>query len=59
MIMTRSEIIKALEEMAAYFYERFKVLDGTTFGENYNRWRRAVTLAAHLLEGGKDDGRSD
>ena len=57
--MTRSEIIEALEEMAAYFYERFKVLDGTKFGENYNCWRRAATLAAHLLEGGEDDGRSD
>lgn len=35
--MTRSEIIKALEEMAACFYEHFKLLEGTAFGENYDR----------------------
>ena len=50
--MTRSEIIKALAEIAAYFYEHYKVLEGTPFGENYNRWRRAVTRTAWLLEGG-------
>lgn len=57
--MTRSEIIEALGEINAYLYDSIKALEGTMFCEIYDRWRRAVTLAAHLLEGGKNDGRAD
>lgn len=43
-------------ESGEYFYGNYKMLDGTKLGEVRDRLRRAVTLAAHLLEGGKDNG---